>query len=250
MLYCITKGGNAPLFLKWWWVGVPSHVFLQLERMARKLEGVFSESKELGYFKKIWTLKRGLLWFYMNWKPFTILLNKKKTLNFLVFVLLRYRGSRILQRLLQNTVTWALCCFQILISFLPFSLFFPQSMEIRQAVSKFIFSFSFSLCYLNPLTWPEWPATDKNMNSLSENSVLKTSKKRCWEHALMFWHPPKVHLDGGVGLDLLSNSPMPHIHCAAIATEAAENHSVSGCHVLLSQRIALSPWEAYGFPHS
>lgn len=56
---------------------------------------------------------------------------EKKTLNFLVFVLLRYRGSRILQRLLQNTVTWALCCFQILISFLPFSLFFPQSMEIR-----------------------------------------------------------------------------------------------------------------------
>lgn len=33
-------------------------------------------------------------------------------------------------------------------------------------------------CYLNPFTRPEWPATDKNMNSLSENLVLKTSKKK------------------------------------------------------------------------
>lgn len=33
------------------------------------LEGVFSESKEPGYFKKTRTLKRGILRFYMNWKP-------------------------------------------------------------------------------------------------------------------------------------------------------------------------------------
>lgn len=165
---------------------------------------MFSETEGLGYFKKIRAVERRFLRFYMNWKPFKMLFKKKIHLTCCSQLLFDSDTQEIEScyvLLQQNTVTLSLCCFQIPISPLLYSLFLNlgKSYWVSQT---FTFSRRSLLYYLSPLIFPQQPATDnKNLNLLSENLTFRISKEVLG---------PRI-----AGLPLPSDPLVRHPHCTA-----------------------------------